>query len=652
MAALPGALPAGCRAVRALPGDEGAALRLCVLVRTEPDLAAGVLVGLGDRPGAAVFLGCITDAAGRVRDWLEWWVQDLDRLGVRRYPASLRDACSNALLDRQWAEQARTWRKFAPDLTLETGWEEKHPPPIWLDLANSLPVNPSDPATGAAWELCQDDAALAAAQLPPYSLSLHRYLWQHTAGSPRFLPMTAGAPVPPGKKSVSPTDFFTPFVPFNPAGGLMKIRRLLPMDSGQFADLLSGAPWPGFPHGRETIPLGGPDEALRQTEAPEGGGFLLPRAERLAERFHHKVNLVLGTMRAACETVRSAGAPLLDLSSASFRIRFPDHSAGVLPFLWNAEPILVASAGSVAVAPSPGMEARWHLPLSASMESAGRAPEYFRRWASGSGTVRLGALRQMEGGGAMLEGTLAAGENLPALPDDLLCLNLRLGAAAEMVQLFAQPDLSATAGPGEIRFRTLQSQFSSGVLRTLKNAGGVVLPGTAFEVIPALGVPCDLYALGVLAVRFLLINDGNALDGALDEIFSLARLAACPGSHDPALSLEDRLEKSLAGNSRWLAALGPQRLSREGLSADEALQHLPPVLWVQTLAAIIRCFPALDPESFCSGYGDTPDQPLEAAFDAPIRQWETIARLSRSLVLVDWRRNREILAVIDQCRML
>src|SRR2546426_8135794 len=76
--------------------DNEAPLRLCVVLRLNPDPLAGLFVLLKDLSDASVYLGCLTDAAGRVWDWLELWVQNLDNLAASL--PSQRENLTNHLL--------------------------------------------------------------------------------------------------------------------------------------------------------------------------------------------------------------------------------------------------------------------------------------------------------------------------------------------------------------------------------------------------------------------------------------------------------------------------------------------------------------------------------------------------------------------------
>src|SRR5690606_2355617 len=104
------------------------------------------------------------------------------------------------------------------------------------------------------WVLCEDDRLLLAKGLPPYSTSLHRYLYVKEAGEETgFVAVTPNAPesaqtllrpleeVLGGQKTLAP---------LNPGGGLMLVRTYSPLGYETFVDLVGGAPAEGLAHGR------------------------------------------------------------------------------------------------------------------------------------------------------------------------------------------------------------------------------------------------------------------------------------------------------------------------------------------------------------------------------------------------------------------
>jgi hypothetical protein len=82
------------------------------------------------------------------------------------------------------------------------------------------------------------------------------------------------------------------------------------------------------------------------------------------------------------------------------------------------------------------------------------------------------------------------------------------------------------------------------------------------------------------------------------------------------------------------------------MEASAAYELLPPELWYHTLAAIIRLFPGIGPDSYCKDFGDSPALALEVIFNKPLEDLEKLLVRSRSLIVIDWNANREVHSAI------
>jgi hypothetical protein len=153
-----------------------------------------------------------------------------------------------------------------------------------------------------------------------------------------------------------------------------------------------------------------------------------------------------------------------------------------------------------------------------------------------------------------------------------------------------------------------------------------------------------MYALGVLAVRTFLTNPQNTLAVALDEVLSLARQAATEYKED--VPLPTRIGSIMNADQRFTKSLAPHRLIQEQMEAAAAYEFLPPELWYHTLAAIIRLFPGIGPDSYCKDFGDAPALALEVIFNKPLEDLEKLLVRSRSLIVIDWNANREVHSAI------
>ena len=389
-------LPDGYRAVPVNACDEGAPLRLCVLVRQTPDPVAGHFVMLRDLHDALVYLGCVTDAGGAVREWVELWVQSVD--GLEASLPAQRETFCNHTLDQRWSENARRLRELNSDSLLETGWESKHPLPSFIDLGHGSPVHPGDTKNGGPWELCQADDLLQSASLPAYSTSLVRYLHQPGAGKEtRFVPVVGGAPTGPRTvplaEVLGKTDHH---LPFNPQGGLMLASTLFPIGFEDYVDLLGGKAWKGIEHGKKHVAFDGPYRALESWNEKEQSPAHLflgarGRAGRLVEVFHLKLQVLAEIVRQVRACASQSQLPFLNLAGDSFRVKLGQTGVG-LPLLWTSSCLLVKPSDAYAL-PVETSDFRYFIRARSSGTSI-YLPSGLSESLQGTGSVRLRKVRR------------------------------------------------------------------------------------------------------------------------------------------------------------------------------------------------------------------------------------------------------------------
>ena len=73
-----GLLSAGYLLAPLQPVEDHARLGLCLLVRLEWDAINGPFVLLREVPLARVYLGAVSDAQGRVQEWVAVWCQSFE----------------------------------------------------------------------------------------------------------------------------------------------------------------------------------------------------------------------------------------------------------------------------------------------------------------------------------------------------------------------------------------------------------------------------------------------------------------------------------------------------------------------------------------------------------------------------------------------
>ena len=362
-------------------------------------------------------------------------------------------------------------------------------------------------------------------------------------------------------------------------------------------------------------------------------------AGRLIEIFYLKLNLLLQAFRLVQDFVRDEQLPFLNLSADSFRVTLAETGT-CLPFLWSAK-VRLAALGSAFPLPIESAEARYFIAPGLTHTSIYR-PLTSSSPVSATGAVRIRNILAQKDETVVLEGTISTQERIDISQTDLLWIQLTLSSGR--VVFFA--NLTEGVVQGERRFRTIPQKLPEHVGLAIRTAEGVRFPNVPFETLPMRSSPADLYALAVLAVRILLVNDENTLAIALDEIQSLAQAVV---SNEPqGVELSSRLRAITASDSRWSASLGPHRLlNPHMLTAEESLTYLPGEFWWDTISVLVRCFPGATPEAFAADLGDAPPLALHAVFEPPINALEKLSSRARSLLFVDWKYNAEISAVIQ-----
>lgn len=632
-------VPEGYFAVALSGGASEGVLRIAVLAKDQADPPGGHFVLLRRGLAHIVYLGCVLDAADRVQQWVELWIQSVAEVGGL---VDLRDELTNAQLDRRWAQQAGAVGALGQDGYLSTGWETRHPPPLFIDVDARGLCDPAPAGEGSTWRLCEDDALLAAHGLPAYSGSRHRYLCSEPAGrEPVFVAVSPDAPTPDGVSALQSLLSRTPRIaPLNPEGGLMLVRPHDPLALEDFIDLLGGKPWEGLYHGRATVD---PARVGAQTDAHACPGWMYLASRGLSGRLQEILHLKLCALSAVFECVqahvRHTQAPVLNISADSFRVRLPP-SSDVLPFLWGAT-VSLADPGVAIPMAIPGADRRCFL------RPGGGDPSIYRPGSTGapgrgSGTFRIRKILSESRKATIVEGTLSARERIPVGTTDLVRLRVSLGDAA--VDLFGHMEEDRALAAGELRFRSLAHVRDEAGQQRLRSAEGVPIQNTLYETIPALGSTCDLYSLAVLGVRMLLVNADTTLAVALDELLSLAREA---GSAAAGAGLPVSIARLLAASGRWVEALGPQRLLMQACAPGDALACVPAAVWSDVLAMLIRMLPGASKFSSYPDYGESAAGALHTVFDHAIRDVRKLVALTRELIVTDWRSHREIAQLVD-----
>jgi hypothetical protein len=644
-------IPKGYQTVLLRAEDRGAGLAVCLIVRSaQAGGPAGVL--LRETIDASIYLGCIVDRSGNPKSWVEIWVQNVDRV-ASSFRAQL-ESVTNQLMDKRWAERVDLFRSLDPGELIEIGWENENPASQYVNPAEPALCALRDPVAKRPLKLCRDETALANAGLPSYASSLHRYLWTGEAPavaakiddaklhaeeplqdeSPVFVAATKDAPLRNGV--VSARELLEGMNEINLGAGFILVRLLQPLKIGEFADIIGGKSWSGFD---EFFPGTSYEDLVDADRVAQGGGHLFNgragRAGRLLEIFHLKLNLILQSLIETSAAIRFQQLPFLNLTGDSFHVRISKTGSG-LPYFWTAKVRLVESASAIPLN-LPTSSTRYFLPSELPGPSIYR-PQLLSLPARGQSTLRIRKILPPTQDGITIEATIATDERLNVSASDLIHVQVTLPVGR--IDLYGHVDQSQALARGETRLKTLPQNLSSSSIGALERATGVPISNATFEVLPLLSSPCDLYALAVLAIRILLVDEENSLPIAVDEMLSLARQVAA--EFDPTVVFSMRLKSIVESDTRWPDSLSPKRLARDPETRAMAAEVIPIEIWWDLLGLVLRLFPGTGPDSFCRDLGDAPSLALDRIFEAPIDAFEQLQLRTRSLVVTDWNQNIEI----------
>ncbi|MCX8155650.1 MAG: hypothetical protein N3J91_04245 [Verrucomicrobiae bacterium] len=650
-------------------------LRVCVLVRKQPDDSGEYFFKLRECMDGFCYLGCQTDRAGRILSFLEVWVQYVSR--VQDMPEYLACNLNNRLLDEQWQNVFKTFKQLDPASVIETGFETVHPPGIWFSPQTRRLQYIQDAETGKPWSLCVDNQLLKQAGLPEFDHSLERFMYVPGKGEePVFLALEEGGNVHPQIQYTSQL-IAADFVPFNPQGGFMFCRLLRGVALEHYLDFLSGK-LPDLPD-YNALKLAVPTaahltEGVDVISQPEcsaslnAGQSSMPKQTRwgvshaflhqpntpthLIEVLYLKLCVMASALRIFHDATRIMGAPFLNISLNSLRLGLNSVNTG-LPLAWTAH-VTLARAGQARIIKI-GDAAIKHFIRTGVVDASDFVPADIGSVYSGMGSFSVVNFeKRAHDGKCVVEGVLRLPEKpISSSSRDLLFLTL--SANNRKLNLLADIDLCApTATTGHWSYQVTSKPQSLAIEweKLLGKPGGSFFPQARIRLLPNLGSGYDLYACGLLCLRCLLAHDSHSLFSTLEHLHNLAEEVSKNISRPLELSqrihhlLEEERNsshpESSTGGLRWLSTLGPHRLLVNELDIADAANATPLKLWSRCLALALRLFPGLVPESYARDFGDGDIEAPELIYRQPLEDLDKIMTDTRRLLLNDWTLNREV----------
>jgi len=596
--------------------------------------------------GAIAFAAAWCDQAGQVKEWLDLWVQDTSSwiLGTNRQIMPL----ANPALDAHWLAWVKGLTTSQPASVFDLGWSTQPCPVIWLN-----PNAPTRFQSPTPWALCTDDAILRKYRLAAYADSHHRYLWNQNEQQPQFLATTPDAPEGPVTATLD--SVFGAAIPINRDGALMTLRRSYTLPLGDFSDLLANKAQPQDLREALRVPLSDPNAKLLDksgTGSRNPGLFFVKHhmAGHLGELFHLKLAALHGVFTATQCAIQESACPFLGLTIDSFGMSLPQIDTS-LPFLWGHQVSLLAPPQCLRTEIGDIKEPCF-IPYAELGQSIYRSPKAGQE-IRGLARVRIRKISEADDQGlVVMEGTLLSEETLQAGRLDLLGMEWVMPRGGRLC-LYAKIEGKSGEIDGELRFCSLQTKLPPDLKAWLEGGkGSLSSDRVEFHLLPRVGTPCDLYSLGVIALRILLHHpDGTA--AALDDLLSLAKLHQTRFSnanwHTGTASLAEFVKADEA--SKLAGRLSPHwLLANSDMNATDAFREVPAALWWSTIDFIARLFPGEAADAFCKTYDDFLPRALHDVFVGPIAVLESLLGRSREMLFGNPTGNRELLNLVRQVK--
>ncbi len=585
------------------------------------------------------------------------------------------------------------------------------PPLIFCALTRSL-LQPRS-RQGGRLSVCRDDSVLTQNGLPPHGGS-YTFLWDAEAVAAGEAPTFYQIPAPGAEQTVGPAEPFdaclraTAELLANPGelvargsdGGLAHIveiardfpaildeevrKKLVAEDPvkvfspwhldetpvlvlelnrfhyDEFCDLLGGIEGKTF-----ATRYGGPKAAvgqrLRLGDSLNGEGSsprLLFSADSTGldavERFRLKWSLFSQLCGATLVYQRRCGAPHLRLSPRHVMVQVEPSGEG-LPSLWNFQTRLISLG-------SPTLEVEGMDLPEIFVPPLGTDPLYQAELVRNSsfGIAQRGDFlltgvekSKAEGRSEVVAQIHHEGIGLRWLsPKDhmLVTLGKHLVAEAE-IEFMAHCDESKDYSGRIIYLKSLPLELDKDKVAALEKLKGIRVPNAQFRLLPTMHVPCDLFSLGMLLYRAMIVNDGQgigevalALDGLRQDLNSLAVVECVEGQE------ASFWEALLSGHRNLDAATifdRPQIFFHEHQRAPDRPNAIPKCLWHEVMALGLKLVTLNEDFSFCANHGDYDPEYPSARLEPLTRRVAEMGRKIDTALFSFTARNAEIRQALE-----
>ena len=429
----------------------------------------------------------------------------------------------------------------------------------------------------------------------------------------------------------------------------------------EFCDLLGGIGEKAFRN--EYLGEGvGPAQRLRLGNVKsffEGGPRLMFDAEvsgmDALEVFRLKWTLWTQACQAVSDFHRCCGVAHLRIEPSHVMVQTCEPSESV-PSLWQFQARLI-SLGATALEPRPDEGLAEEIPVPPSHGTPLYQSDIIGN--SSFGMVQNGAftMTSLDEGERAGEFILACqisheGIGLSRLsPRDRVKVILRHVLGVGNLSFFAARDPNSEYSHGTLFLKSGPLKLADSQQKGLKQIQNKRIHKAGFALYPLFGVPCDIYSLGMLLFRTLVVNDGQAMGDVALALEALKKGLPARRPEDWEADAESEfLEKLIEHrpDGDFARVFGRAQVFHNRDDRDpERPNAIPPSIWNEAMVLGLQMITNIDGFSICADHADFGASYPAARTELLVRRAREILREIDVLLFSKTERNAEIRAALD-----
>jgi hypothetical protein len=440
------------------------------------------------------------------------------------------------------------------------------------------------------------------------------------------------------------------------------LSELLYFQYDEFSDLLGGMLWEDFEeHFKINKENFGDLLRLNEVKRVVGSGygkFLFENETSgidAVEVLRLKLTMFLQLLRCVFEFLRRCNQPLLNLEPKNILIDITSLGE-CLPTMWNFKTKIVSLCSAQSVDIGDGFPFKLYRPPSISNPVF--AAQVIRKAIFG----RLGVCdfvfmdvdveKKKDKDALRIKGQLQGSGISSAALSTKDCLRVLFEGtpflSGLVLNCLLDEEMSHSKDSLFVKARIEEAEEY--VIFQIKELIGIKIPGVKFTVYPCFHVPCDIYSLGMLFFRTILVNDEIGLpqiEDALDQIRNnLSKFSKMDSENQNAFL---GLILELINSESFAEIFNKQNIFYNSFDrVQERLNAIPDQLWYDILIFGLRFITNIEGFSLCKNHGDFDYSFPAGRLEPVIEDLERLIKKLDSILFNTYSSNQEARQVIEQ----